>query len=439
LRTFVRYLLLGALVIAASLDLRAADPLPTRPTAAVGKFTNVMWRFDGNGRFPSIRPVTQWHDDTNVIWKTPVEVGGYSSPIVVGNKVFVTAEMGSLVCLDLAGGKILWQKDLFNKGSSDIPDELSKVLMRGCGGDSKQSTPTPASNGKLVFYINAMGLCACYDLEGNRKWIRVIETAKEEEYFSASPIFVGDRIILHWGALLALDANDGRTLWKAADALPTYGTPAVTKIGGVDVAVTPAGDIVRLSDGEILCDGLFESTYTTPLIENNVLYLIDRQAQALELPVEAEKGMKLKPLWKTRLRGVFMASPVFRDGRLYTLESKYCRLHILDAQTGEDLSGEVLTVSRTVDKETQAENVEAGLKIAGLTSAKFAYASPVATERNVFFFDDSGNTAVLELGQECRLARINRLQDALVGTPFFSGDKIIIRGTRTIYCIAAKR
>src|SRR5947209_2510682 len=152
-------------------------------TANTPEAGNVMWRFDGSGRFPNIRPPSEWGTDKNILWQTPVEVGGYSSPIVVKDRVFVTAEMGSLVCLDLAGGKILWQKDLFIKESKDISAEMSKKLMRGNGKDNKESTPTPASNGELVFYINATGLCACYDLEGNQKWIQILETAEDEEYF----------------------------------------------------------------------------------------------------------------------------------------------------------------------------------------------------------------------------------------------------------------
>ncbi|HVC97018.1 MAG TPA: PQQ-binding-like beta-propeller repeat protein, partial [Pirellulales bacterium] len=310
--------LLVVLVAAVPTAVKAEDRTTARPAAAkTSEAVDIMWRFDGNGRFPNIDPPSEWKSDRNILWKTPVEIGGYSSPIVAGDKVFVTAEMGSLTCLDIADGRVLWSKDLFSKDSNDIPPELSKDLMRGCGGESKQSTPTPTSNGKLVFYINAMGLCACYDLQGQAQWIRIIETAEDEEHFSSSPIFVGDRIILSWGCLLALNAKDGNTLWKARDAKPTHGTPAIAKIGGVDVAITPAGDIVSLVDGEILCSGLFESTYTTPLVEGHVLYVIDAEAAALELPARAEKGMRLNELWKTELDGEFMASPVYRDGLIY--------------------------------------------------------------------------------------------------------------------------
>ena len=422
------------LVAAAPTALNAEDRAAPRPAAVKrGEAVDIMWRFDGNGRFPNIHPPSEWHSDTNILWKTPVEIGGYSSPIVAGGKVFVTAEMGSLVCLDIADGKVLWTKDLFSTKSKDIPADLSNELMRGCGGESKQSTPTPTSNGELVFYINAMGLCACYDLQGKEQWIRIIETAEDEEHFSSSPMFVGDRIILSWGCLLALNAKDGETLWKATDAKPTHGTPAIAKIDGVEVAITPAGDIVSLVDGEILCRGLFESTFTTPLVEGHVLYVIETEATALELPARAEKGMRLKKLWKTELGGEFMSSPIYSDGLIYTIESEKCRLHVIDAKTGE-----LLTVTRVVDQATKAETIEPGLKIEGLAQARYSYASPVAAGRNVFFFDDAGHTAVVELGREYHLARINQLDDALVGTPFFIDDKIIIRGSEAVYCIGAK-
>jgi outer membrane protein assembly factor BamB len=426
LRGFAGGLLLVVLLAGVQAGLKAEDP-------KTGETGNIMWRFDGGGRFPHIHPPSEWRRDKNMLWQTPVEIGGYSSPIVVRDRVFVTAEMGSLVCLDLDDGKILWQKDLFSKDSREIPADLSKQLMRGCGGDSKQSTPTPTSNGELVFYINAMGLCACYDLLGNQKWIRIIETAKDEEHFTASPMFVGGRIILSWGCLVALDATTGKTLWKASEAKPTHGTPALARIGEEAVVITPAGDIVRLVNGEILCQGLFESNYTTPLIEGNVLYVIDTEARALGLPARAEKGMRLKELWKTELRGEFMASPVYRDGLIYTIENHKGRLHIIEAKTGQ-----VLTVTRGVDETTKAETIEPGTKIDGLAPARYVYASPVASDSNVFFFDDAGNTAVLELGRKYKLVRVNKLEGGLAGTPFFHEGKIIIRGTRTIYCVGEK-
>jgi outer membrane protein assembly factor BamB len=143
--------------------------------------------------------------------------------------------------------------------------------------------------------------------------------------------------------------------------------------------------------------------------------------------------MSLKQLWKTEFGGVFMASPVYRDGLIYTIESQKCRLHIIDAKTGASL-----TTTRVVDDATKAEKIEPGSKIDGLSRARYSYASPAAADGKLFFFDDAGTTAVLELGREYKLARLNKLDDGMVGTPFFINDKIVIRGTQAIYCIGEK-
>jgi hypothetical protein len=105
LRACVGALLLVVHLAAVQTGLKADDP-------KAGATVNVRWRFDGGGRFPNIHPPSQWRRDKNILWQTPVEIGGYSSPIVVRDRVLLTAEMGSLVCLDLNDGKILWQKDL---------------------------------------------------------------------------------------------------------------------------------------------------------------------------------------------------------------------------------------------------------------------------------------------------------------------------------------
>jgi hypothetical protein len=164
-----------------------------------------------------------------------------------------------------------------------------------------------------------------------------------------------------------------------------------------------------------------------------VLYVIDSQSRALELPARAEKGMRLRELWSTKLTGTFMASPVYRDGFLYTIESQKCRPIIIAASTGA-----VLTVSRSVTEDGKQETVEQGLKVKDLAAARFVYASPAAFRESVFFFDDGGHTAVLEPGRAGRLVRVNHLDDAIVGTPFFVNDKIIIRGSTSVYCIGVK-
>src|SRR5262249_46789018 len=147
--------------------------------------------------------------------------------------------------------------------------------------------------------------------------------------------------------------------------------------------------------------------------------------KALRLPDRAEKGMRPTELWKTVMTGKFMASPLYRDGLLYTIESQKCRLITIEAKTGK-----IVEATRTE---------EPGLKIDGLAPAHHAYASPTADEKHLFFFDDAGNAAVIEHGRNPKVVRVNKLQDGVVGTPFFVNDRIIIRGSQAVYCVGEKR
>src|SRR5260370_8281679 len=114
LRAFLPGVLLVVLVAAGQTVQTGEDP-------KAGKAVNIMWRFDGNGRFPNIHPPSEWRRDKNILWQTPVGIGGHSSPIVARHQVFVTAELGSVVCLDPAKRKILSKKGHFNNESQTTP------------------------------------------------------------------------------------------------------------------------------------------------------------------------------------------------------------------------------------------------------------------------------------------------------------------------------
>ena len=79
-------------------------------TISVSQAETYGFRRDGTGNFPEATPPTTWSADKNVVWKTPMPAAGEASPILVGDKIFVTAEMDSLICVNAADGKILWQK-----------------------------------------------------------------------------------------------------------------------------------------------------------------------------------------------------------------------------------------------------------------------------------------------------------------------------------------
>ena len=195
----------------------------------------VGWRTDWTGKYPTASPPTKWSAKSNIVWKTPMPGWGNATPVIIGDRLFVCSEPSTIVCANLADGRILWQKtntylDMLaakmpanpgkNQGQTGIivgkyrslerelrdvkrqleksPDnaglkernaklskqirDLNTALTRlpkyrlprtepVCG----YSSSTPVSDGRNVYAVFGTGVVACYDLAGNRKWIKLIE------------------------------------------------------------------------------------------------------------------------------------------------------------------------------------------------------------------------------------------------------------------------
>jgi len=365
------------------------------------------WRGDGTGRCPDATPPLEWAKDKNVFWKT--EVGeGFSSPVVVGKKLFVTAEPDLLLCLDQATGKMLWKR---TNGAKDLPENLRDRELEpptDCG----YASPTPCSNGKQIFALFGNGVVACYDLDGVRNWITLIEIQQTEEHGrSASPVLVGDRLVVHVTDLFCLDAQNGKTVWQEPSQA-AFGTLLPLKVGELDVVLTPTGDIFRMSDGKKLATEVGYLDVPSPVVHEGVVYSVGSQAKAVKLTATTptDDSLTVKTLWEAQLDGEFYASPVLHDGALYTVDMNG-HFYILDAKTGKT----VVSKELEVDSECAPSlNLAAG---------------------HVFLQADSGSTFVLKPGREFKLVHKNELGDGSVSTPTLSGERIFIRGEKTLWCI----
>ncbi len=106
------------------------------------------------------------------------------------------------------------------------------------------SAPTPVTDGKEVFVAYGNGLVACYDLAGNRKWLKLIEHSNLTFAHSGSPVLAGGNLLIHFTDLVALDPKTGSEVWRLKHPA-SYGTPQPARIGDVDVVFTPRGAMVR--------------------------------------------------------------------------------------------------------------------------------------------------------------------------------------------------
>lgn len=372
------------------------------------------WRGDGTGHYPSATPPTRWSDREHVLWKA--EVGkGHSSPIVVGQRVLVTAEPDLLVCLDIETGRELWRK------AHKLADISAEAAAKGARHSSQygDATPTPVSDGRRVWVFLNTGIVACHDLEGKTHWMNWYDLPQTTTYGrTASPVLVGGRLLVHFGPLVCLDATTGKLLWKNEEARATYGTPATARIGGVDVVITPKGHVVRVADGKLLAADLGNCMYTSPIVQGSVVYFVDGSMTAVQLPEKAGETLECKELWSGDLPGEFFASPLVHGGRLYTVD-KDGKYHVIDARSGKVVLSKELEFTRSAEGEGTS-----------------VYPSPCLAGTSLFISNDAGQTLALEPSDQGGTVGKGYLPGGSGATPTFSGPRVFARAGKLLYCLA---
>lgn len=172
------------------------------------------WRGDalGSGRTSETNLPITWDEDNNVRWRIDLPEAGNSTPIVHGNKIFVTQPVSDtqwrgLMCFDRASGKLLWK----NGVTYDKAERTHRA--------NPYCSASPATDGEIVFaYYGSAGMAA-YDLEGKELWRRDFGAIDHVWGNSTSPVIYDDLVIQYHGpaknaVLYALDKKTGKTVWK---------------------------------------------------------------------------------------------------------------------------------------------------------------------------------------------------------------------------------
>jgi outer membrane protein assembly factor BamB len=435
----------------------------------------IGWRTDGTGCYPQAQPPLEWSPTKNVVWSTAMPGYGVSHPVLLGQRIFNCSEPATLLCLNREDGKILWQKtstyadleiapdvreqikqeqaemaviakkesavrtdmDTLNKSlvKDQAPkeeiekklkpfreqlDELKKDREKRTLGvlysqpdihpTAGCSAPTPVTDGTNVFVAFGNGLVACFDLDGDRKWLKLVEHSNAAYAHGGSPVLVGDKLLIHFTDLVALDKKTGAESWRLK--LPTsHGTPLVTRIGDVDVVLTPRGVLVRAQDGKVLAEGLGSCGSNSPILHDGTVYYVRGEADAVPLPEALVEPVKLKPLWKAKVKsvGYQFASPVVFDGLLYSTNDENL-LTVLEAATGQLV-------------------YEQPLKLRGA-----GYPSISLAGDRIYVSSDASETVVLQAGREYKELARNKLEE-FRSSLVFEGKRVYIRTAKHLYCI----
>jgi len=431
--------------------------------------TAAGWRMDGEGYFPNATPPTEWSKTKNVIWSTPMTAWSNASPVLMGGMLYFCAEPESLLCADAATGKVVWEKtntlkeaaspdelvkiEAAEKDGEPIQQEIQKLQVEGRelhkqmqqapsddlkakmeAGKAKMtelkaklepmaaylppkkhetngySSSTPVTDGKNVFGVFGNGVVGCYSTKGDRVWIRHIENPTEQWGHSTSPVLSGDKLFVQIVDLYALDAATGKTLWtaKAKDA---WGTPIEVKLGDTPSLLTPAGDLVRISDGHVMATKIARDTYCSPIVRDGIAYYFDEEARtAVKLPTAAADTVTPEILWSIKVHmDRYYSSPVLHDGLLYAVHQKGM-FSVVDAKTGAAVYEKPLELGGTM------------------------YPSVTMAGKYLYVASDNGATLVLQPGNEYKEIARNTLEPGRA-TPVFEGKRIYIRSYKTLFCV----
>ena len=387
----------------------------------------------GNGTSETANPPVHWDAKKNIKWKTAIPGNGSSSPVVWGDKIFVTSAVGpvegkaprnkqrfTLFCIDRKNGKILWEK----VAAETVPHE-------GHHDHHGFASASPMTDGERVFAsFGSRGLFV-YDMDGNLLWKRDdFGKMRTRNGFGegSSPTLHGDTVIMPWdhegpSKIIAIDAKTGKNRWETPRDEPTsWDTPLVVEHGGKKQVIT-SGEKFAMgydfdSGKEIWrCAGQTQRPVASAVSAGGLVYIGSgfRGAflGAFKLGAKGDlKGTK-NVVWEKNRNTPDIASLLLSNGRLYYTARKSGILSCVDAKTGKP--------------HYEGERVD---------GVRDLYSSPVAAAGRVYITGRDGTTAVIEDGDDLEVLATNRLGEPVDTTPALVGKEVIIRGAKHLYLIS---
>jgi outer membrane protein assembly factor BamB len=395
----------------------------------------------------------------NILWKTPIPGLAHSSPVVWGDRVFVTSSVSSdpkatfrpglygdgdaskdrsrhrwmIYAVDKRSGKILWER-LAHEG-----EPLEKRHIK-----STYANSTPATDGRIVVtWFGSQGVHA-YDVNGRFLWkvdlgridLGAYDIPTYEWGPASSPIIWNGLVILQCDTqadsfLLALDAATGKTVWKTdREELPSWGTPTVAVTSTGPALVTNASNYIRAYDprnGKELwrLGRSSKITAPTPIYSEDLfvvasgrgperpIFVVRPDARG-DLTLPEGKTSSDSVVWSRTGRGSYMPTPLAYKGVLYVLSNN----GLFDAynlRTGEEIYRQRVP----------------------LVGSGFS-ASPVGADNKIYLSNEDGEILVISAGEKFTHIATNSMGELLMATPAMSDGVMYVRGTTSLFAIGRK-
>jgi outer membrane protein assembly factor BamB len=440
----------------------AAVLMLTLSTGAVLSAENwPAWRGAGDNGVSTEKnlPVT-WSDTQNIAWQAPLRGMGVSTPVVWGERVFVTSQEGNVAerpgnhptlvtgadlaasgertlggrkqgerakaddrvmfvvtALDRASGRKQWEYAFDAQGP--LPELHEKHNL---------ASPSPVTDGQFVYAWFGTGQIVALDMNGKPVWQRNLaaEIAPITIIWGpgSSPALYGDTLYLlnyHGKSayLLAVDARSGKTKWKrdGTPGVTSYSTPVLVKgPKGPELIVNSSEGVAAHNpeNGERLWYYTEANSFPIPAAvpHGNLIYLNrgyrSSPYMAIKLGGRGDIANTEHVVWRQATSGPYVPSIIQYDGLVYMATDQGI-ISAVDAVTGQRVWQE---------------------RIPGVYMA-----SPVAADGKIYFAGETGDTLVLEAGRTLKILARNKLRGRFGGSPAISGGRIYLRADDRLVAI----
>lgn len=410
-----------------------------------------QWRGPNNDGMARGDVPTEWSDTKNVAWRATIPGRGFSSPIIWGDKIFLTtaAPAGGasaapaapqpdgqrrgpgggagagqehkfiVMCLNRNTGKVIWER----VAKTATPHEGYHHQY------GSFASNTPVTDGKHLYaFFGSRGLYK-YDLDGKLIWEKQFPPMRMRNGFGEGvpTVLDGDTLYLKFDQeqdsfMLALDKNSGKELWRVTrDEISSWSPPLVVTHNGRKQVVVSASKKVRSYDsvtGKLIWEvaGLGTNVIPSPVTAGGVVYVMSGHREpnllAIKLGREGDLTGTDAILWTNNRGNSYTAAPVLHDNKLYFITDTGM-LSCFNATTGAPYYHQ--------QRLPKPYNFKA---------------SPVGVNGKLYLSTENGDVVVVKMGEKYEALATNTLTDQVfIATPAVAGGSLYLRGQNTLFCI----
>jgi outer membrane protein assembly factor BamB len=369
---------------------------------------------------------TTWSDTKNLTWKTALPGAGSSSPIALGNRLYVTCYSGygsgvenpgtlddlrmHLICLDGRNGTLIWNTPI----KPTLPEE-KRIRDHG------YTAQTPATDGKHLYCFFGKTGVIKFDLQGKQLWQTSVGSDTHGWGSGTSPVLYKDLVIVNASvessSLVALSKSNGQEVWRAPGMKSSWNTPhlVTTPNGQQELVVSVKGFVIGfdpVTGNELWrCDSTNDYICPSIVSQQGIVYAIGgRSSQALAIRSGGRGNVTdSHRLWLAKV-GANVSSPVVHDGHLYWVSDRNKTAYCLSLTDGS-----VKYEERVTDQ---------------------PYASTLLADGRLYVVTRRGGTLVLAAKPEYTLLAHNKLSDKsqFNASPIVFDGSLILRSDSNLYC-----